>query len=57
VANPLGIFRNGAVGFIDWLGPILFEPNFLLIYSLIFNGDVKGLMHNAIISVATVHLM
>jgi hypothetical protein len=30
VANTLDSFRNGAVGFIDWLGPILLEPNFFL---------------------------
>src|SRR5437588_8464958 len=44
VANTLTLFRNGAVGFIDWLGPRLLEPNF----SLIPCANVKRLMNNAI---------
>ena len=44
MASTLNAFRNGAVGFIDWLGPILFEPNF----SLVSSADVKRLVDNAI---------
>ena len=48
MANTLNSFWNGAVGLIDWLGPILFEPNFCLICALIFDAHVKRLMDNAI---------
>jgi len=44
VANTLNLFRNGAVGFIDWLGPRLLEPYF----SFVSGADVKGLMQHTI---------
>src|SRR5213596_48014 len=44
VPNTLNLFRNGAVGFIDWLGPRLLEPYF----SFVSGADVKGLMQHTI---------
>ena len=44
MARSLNLFRERAVGFIDWLGSRLLEPNF----SLIFRSNVKRFMNDAI---------
>jgi hypothetical protein len=44
VASTLRLLRNGAVGFIDWLGPRLLEPYLFLILC----ANVERLMDNAI---------
>ena len=44
VANALKLSRQGDVGFIDWLGPMLLEPYLLLILC----ANVERLMNNAI---------
>jgi len=44
VANTLKLYRNGAVGFIDWLGPGLLEPYL----SVVLGADIQRLMDNAI---------
>ena len=44
MANTLNLYRNGAVGFIDWLGPRLLEPYFPLVLGV----NVKRLMNDTI---------
>src|SRR5438046_9652324 len=44
VANTLNLFRQGAVGFIDWVGSGLLEPYL----SVVLGADIQRLMDNAV---------